>query len=346
MFATTSKGNLGQKSRRQLYTLFASLAVIVIIIGAFLLPQALSLPQSFIPSQTASPTATIPANSSNGNYLSVTPSPTEQAPTTNSQISTPSVSPCVPQPSNTQNIVVSPGFGLNYSVGDHMVYYSTAIGSAQQSDLPNLTGTPSTTNSSYSLDVISFDGENYSITQTISATIGDQTINAPLNLNVRKTDCYKNLFIGADILLNSSKATVLPFMDKSTGKIGESLTFPVSTGNASYGLTGEITLTIQGIQDVTVPSGTYKCIRIDISSNTLTMHADPNYLSAIHLAPFDKSTVQMNGTTYLEQSTFRLIKSAIIQYGIVETIGSTGSSTTVASTISMEKTLIEYTKAK
>ena len=191
---------------------------------------------------------------------------------------------------------------------------------------------------------MSFNGESYDITQTITATIGGQTINAPLNLNVRKTDCYKNLFIGADILLNSSKATILPFLDKSTGKVGEVLTIPVSTGNASYGLTGELTLTIRGVQEVTVPAGTFNCVRIEVSSNILNLHADPNYLNAIHIAPFSKSTVQMNGTTYLEQGTFRLIKSSLNQYGTVESVASVGNPTTVTSVINYEKILTEYTE--
>ena len=333
------QGDTGQKSQKYSYALLASLAAIVIILAALLLPQVLSIPQSSVPLVTPSPPATTPTTTSTSSDHSVT-SPTAPSTASTSQVSDPSITPYP----TVEPIIVSPGFGLNYSLGDHMVYATTSTATAQQSNLPDLTGTPSTTNSTMSLDVKSYDGQNYGITQTITATIGDQTITPQLNLNVPKTDCYKNLFIGADILLNSSKPAVLAFLDTSTGKVGEVLTIPVSTGNASYGLTGELTLTIRGVQEVTVPAGTFNCVRIDVSSNILNLYADPNYLNAIHIAPFSKSTVQMNGTTYLEQGTFRLIKSSLIQYGTAESVASVGNPITVTSVINYEKTLTEYTK--
>ena len=39
-------------------------------------------------------------------------------------------------------------------------------------------------------------------------------------------------------------------------------------------MTGEVTLKFADIEDITVPAGTYKTMKIEITSNTLNFHAD------------------------------------------------------------------------
>lgn len=106
-----------------------------------------------------------------------------------------------------------------------------------------------------------------------------------------------------------------------------------------------MTLKFTGIQDLTVPAGIYKTFKIDISTNNLTMHYDPAYMNSIHLAFSGNYTLQMTGTTYLEQGTCRLIKADLTQQGTQtqENAANTGS-TTITSTICTEKILTQDTQ--
>jgi hypothetical protein len=51
-------------------------------------------------------------------------------------------------------------------------------------------------------------------------------------------------------------------------KVGDSVTVPFPSANVSFGITGTLTMTFGGIQEITVPAGTFKVFRIDVTSNT------------------------------------------------------------------------------
>jgi hypothetical protein len=116
-------------------------------------------------------------------------------------------------------------------------------------------------------------------------------------------------------------------------KVGDVWKIPVNTGNASLGLTGEGTITFAGLQQVTVPAGTFQTMQIEVTSNVLSLHSDGSFIIKI----LDGMTLQLNGTSYIEQGTCRLIKADLTQLTTTNTpgIGST-------STIYSEKTLVEF----
>ena len=124
-----------------------------------------------------------------------------------------------------------------------------------------------------------------------------------------------------------SNPTIAAYLAKTSVKVGEIWTIPVNTGSASDGVTGQVTLTFQGLEDLTTSAGTFKVFKIEISSGTLTMHS----------AVFDSGTMQINGSTYLEQGTCRLIKTDVTHQSIIQS-----GITTTRSTIVTEKTLTEY----
>lgn len=233
---------------------------------------------------------------------------------------------------------------LNYTVGEQMVYATTNIITAMQDDTINgLTGIPRTDNSTMNIEVVKFDGDNYSLKENMTVNQGNKTLKLPssLLLNVSKTDYYKNLITGAPTMFQNytNDPAISSYLSQASVKVGEVWVIPVNTGNDKFGLTGELTLTFQGFQDLTVPAGNYETFRIDISSSTLTMHADPEYLRSIHIAPIDNLTLQISGTTYLEQGTCRLVKSNLTQESVVQS-----GEVTVASTSFIEKILMEHTK--
>jgi len=74
-------------------------------------------------------------------------------------------------------------------------------------------------------------------------------------------------------------------------------------------MTGEITLKFADIENITVPAGTYKTMKIEITSNTLNVHSD----GTSGIIFLNEKTLELNGTTYLEQGTCRLIKADLTQ---------------------------------
>ena len=183
-----------------------------------------------------------------------------------------------------------------------MTYTYTNQVTAQQDDL---TGEPQTQTSTISYEVLSFDGKNYTLKQTGKQQLGNKTTTVPLTLSVGKTDYYKNFINGGpDVFANyASNPTIAAYLAKTSVKVGEVWTIPVSTGSSSNGLTGQITLTFHGLEELTTSAGTFKVFKIDISSGNLTMQ----------MSSIDSGTMQITGTTYLEQGTCRLIKSNLTE---------------------------------
>ena len=243
-----------------------------------------------------------------------------------------------PSSSSTSSIQLS----LNYAVGQHMVYTTTTnvVTNQMGNTLSGITGN-NNYNSTTSIDVLSFDGQTYRINET--ADIEGYTLSLPpFTINVSKTSYYNNFAPGAPLVFYNSNPTISAYLAQSSVNVGDVWTIPVNTGNSSLGLTGEMTLKFAGFEEITVAAGTYKTFKINISSGNLTMHYDPAYAQSIHLALNGNYTLRLNGTTYLEQNTCRLIKSELTQYGTQQSVGSKGG-TTITSTINSEKTLIQDT---
>ncbi|MCW4002855.1 MAG: hypothetical protein NWE95_02955 [Candidatus Bathyarchaeota archaeon] len=235
--------------------------------------------------------------------------------------------------------------GLNYSVGEKMLYTTTNTVTNQMSNTTiDVQTNPisETYNSTGSYEILGFDGENYTIKLTITSEINGKTISIPLTTNnTRKSTYYNNLLPSGSpaFFLNVTGNPALEaYLAKTQVNLGDVWQFPVSTGNASLGLTGEITLKFAGIQEITVPAGTYKVFVVELSSNNLTMHISPDN-GVISGSILDNSILQLTGKTYLEYGTCRLIKSELTQETTMQATGISG-----ASIIYSEKILVEHTK--
>ena len=239
MRLTTSK-----VSHRKLLAVAASIIVIAVFVAAFLvvkLPSANTIDNS-LTSDTTTPTP-FSSNSpiaSNSPVTSNTPSNTNSPDTTSSASASPTASPISGS---------SIELGLNYAVGEQMNYTTTTRATVQQD---SIIGEPQTYNQTISYEVLSFDGKSYSINQTGNVTISNKTTTVKLTLSVGKTDYYKNIINGGpDVFANyASNPTIAAYLAKTSVKVGEVWTIPVSTGSASNGLTGQITLTFHGFEDL------------------------------------------------------------------------------------------------
>jgi hypothetical protein len=248
-------------------------------------------------------------------------------------------------------IMVPPGqgksmnLGLNYTVGESMVYQSTitlnqtAVNGILELQIGYLTGLGGTahTNFTETLEVIGETSQYY----TVNYTLWDRpetNLHLPaLKLNVTKDSYYQNLLAsdGYQIFYNyTSNPTLTAYLTSGSVAVGDYWILPINTNNPNQGLTGEITLTFTGFQDLTVPSGTYRVMHIEIQSNTLTVHSDNNTIT-----PLPQGTLQFNGTTYLEDGTCRLIKADLTQATTMTSDGVERNTTTYT-----EKTLIQHTK--
>ncbi len=228
---------------------------------------------------------------------------------------------------------------LSYKIGEHMVYDTTNIVTNQIVNtslaLSGETNSQSF-NSTGTIDVIGSNSANYTINETITSS---QFRNLPtLTLNFSKASYYDNFVApgGPLIFYNaSSNPTISAYLAQPSVKVGDVWKIPVNTGNASFGLTGEVTLTFAALQDLTVPAGTFKTMRIEVASNTLSLHSDGSSIIKIP----GGMTLQLNGTSYIEQGTCRLIKADLTQ---LTTTNSPGIGS--ASTLYTEKTLVDYSK--
>jgi hypothetical protein len=203
---------------------------------------------------------------------------------------------------------VSIPLSYNYEVGEHMTYNMTSnVSQFEQSTPGNPVGTPVVQNitETISMDVLSFDGENYTINETASIPLASLPVSFTIMGKINKTG-YVTILSGPFAELNSAFTglnLLSTFFQKEQAKVGETWHFPISElGNLSFGMRGNITFTFGNIQSITVPAGTYKVFSIDVSASNLTMN--------LNIAGISYSASESgSGQEYLEYGTCRQIES-------------------------------------
>jgi hypothetical protein len=113
----------------------------------------------------------------------------------------------------------------------------------------------------------------------------------------------------------ASNQYLAQLLSKPEVKVGDSVTIPYSTLmtnlSSSIQVTGDLTLTFKGFQDLTVPAGTYKVFEVDLTSNNLSMAVSlPSVGNSTTTAP-NAITMDMNMTcqSFMEYNTMRQIQS-------------------------------------
>lgn len=226
--------------------------------------------------------------------------------------------------------------GLNYTIGEQMVYKTTNV---ITNPVYNPGGSQSY-NFTTTKQVVDFNGENYTINTKTTYNGQDAPLTNPIaiNVNVSKTQYYDNFMApgGPAVFLNAStNPTISAYLASNTVKVGDVWHIPVNTGNETLGMTGNLTLTFGGIQNLTVPAGTYTVFEIEVQSSPLTTHVNmqPDYLN---LNQANGTTVTLSGQTFLEYGTCRLIKADLQQE---TTLPSGGTATMYTEQILQEHTV-------
>jgi hypothetical protein len=199
----------------------------------------------------------------------------------------------------------------NYTVGENMVYNITMviIGSTVNSTgnpvpYPVGTSTNMTEAETASMDIVSFDGENYTINYTTVIVWNGITLGPDNGTEMINKTGYVTILSGPTtgyIYYVLGQFSIPTFFQKNQAKVRETWQFPISQlGNASSGVTGNETFTFGDIQNVDVPAGTYKAFNMNFSSTDITV-------SPLAYGQLYTMHARLNGQAFLEYGTCHLI---------------------------------------
>jgi hypothetical protein len=239
---------------------------------------------------------------------------------------------------------------VNYVVGEKMVYDATMTSSFQYgnsslptgitSQLPNNTSI----NMQQTIEVTGFDGEYYTLNHTMTLSTNSKPLSISLTEKMNKTGYSAYLLnLGStqqEIPNNGVTSTsyLAQLLSKPEVKVGDSVEVPFPSGNSSIGITGDLTMTFKGIQDLTVPAGTFKVFRIDITSNNLRMNYNSPMSSLSNFTPANITiSLDMNSQMYIEYGTMRQIKSSM-----QETVSMQSATLNYGMSTNMDMTLVEH----
>jgi hypothetical protein len=173
---------------------------------------------------------------------------------------------------------------VNYTVGEKMVYNTTEtmsqkIYNTTMTTLPTLNDL--TINMTSTVEVVDFNGEYYTLNHTMTTMFSTslKPISMSILENVSKTG-YSTYILPGEAPQAPSNISSSPYLiellNRPEVKVGDTWTVPLNIGNSSIGMTGDATMMFGGFEDLTVPAGTYKVFRVDMTSNNLAMHFSPS----------------------------------------------------------------------
>jgi hypothetical protein len=217
--------------------------------------------------------------------------------------------------------------------------YNTTWASGLMGQSPNNTSV----NSKQSIEVIDFDGEYYTLNHTATMTLNQKTFSFSYLEKMNKTGYSTYIFnMGTQqITTNTSGSLNLyltELLNKSEVKVGDTWRVPLPTDSSGIEMSGDLMMTFRGFEDLTVPAGTYKVFRVDVTSNNLSMHFNPSGSNlGINLA--NNIDIGMNGQIYVEYGTLRQIKSTM-----QEIVSYQSAIMNYTMNLSVEMTLVQHTK--
>jgi hypothetical protein len=160
--------------------------------------------------------------------------------------------------------------GLNYSKGERMTYESKGTVSALGQTVPQ--------EGAIDMEVLDFDGENY----TISYTVQSGTQEFSYSTKVNKTG-YILEYSGLPPEYQQMYSSMVgmpgfgSYFQKEEVKVGESFQIPIYLHTENFLFIGIANYRISEIKSITVPAGTYDVFRMD---TTAFLFGDYNYSGA------------------------------------------------------------------
>jgi len=184
---------------------------------------------------------------------------------------------------------------FSYNAGEKMTYSMTMT--------MDLMGQETTATGTSTLEVLSAQGDTYTIKTTTSVeSAGSSSYTMTMDKTGRITD-YGNLPESVQSSLNSMSfmpgyGSTFP---KPEVKVGESWQIPLDSEVSGVSLQGTVNCKVSEVKSLTVPAGTYNVFKMEISINNA--HA-----STSSLGTDIEMTMNANGHVYLEKGTGRTVE--------------------------------------
>lgn len=213
--------------------------------------------------------------------------------------------------------------GLNYDVGEKMTY--------ELSITIEMAGREVSEEGTLEMEVLSFDGENYTIRQSMISAQQEFSFTVKMNQTGHIIEYFG---LPSEFEETFSSLLGVPgvygsyFTDEKI-RVGESWEIPLDLQVAELDLQGTASYKLVEIADITVSAGTYRALKIEGKMSDLQATSS----ALVHF------TSNVNGYIYLENATCRLVKCTLHQSVTVTTEGQTQS---MKMTMQME--LIEHIK--
>ena len=212
--------------------------------------------------------------------------------------------------------------GLNYSEGEKMTYEISMTAEVKAMGMEEETSQEGT----LEMEVLSFDGENYTIHQTM--TFDGQESSYTMKMN------QMGYVFGLPPEIEEQFSSLLgvpgfgSYFTEEEIRVGEGWNIPFDIEFSGIDLEGTVSYKLSGITSITVDAGTYEALKIKVKTSGLS--------ATIEGMDF---TMNINGYVYLENATCRLIK---LRLDASATMTGAGQSASIVMTMQME--LIEHLK--
>ena len=168
-------------------------------------------------------------------------------------------------------------------------------------------------NFSDTVDVVDFDGETYTLNhvQSLNTQWPDNIFSYTEHMNSTGYSTWIYTQTSSGYTSNRSGATnpaLTGLLARSEVTVGETWVIPINMQGANDTMTGNMSLTFVGIQDITVPAGTFKVFRVDSSSNdtVLKFSLSTPWSNTTHTTEMYQN---ISGINYIDFDTGRQIES-------------------------------------
>ena len=208
---------------------------------------------------------------------------------------------------------------LNYSVGEKMTYEINMTMETMDTEVLQ--------EATLEMEVQGFDGENYTIRQTMTVELQEFSFTVKMN----KTG-YIVEYI--ELPLEQELYSFLPvpgfgsYFTKEEVRVGESWEIPFDMELPGIDFEGTISYELSEITSLTVPAGTYETLKINIEGSNLHMEGKDFHV-----------TWNINGNIYLEKATCRLVDLRFDQ-----SMTTTAMDQTISMEMVMQMQLTEHLK--
>jgi len=217
--------------------------------------------------------------------------------------------------------------GLNYTPGEKLTYNLTITMSAM--------GYTQTATGINTMEILSFDGENYTMKLTIQM-LTPISSEMSYNMTMDKTGRIIN-YTGFPSEMQSFTFAGIPgfgsYFQTNQTKVGESFQIPIYMNISGIIIDGTASYKISEIKNMTVSNcGIYQVFKTEINANNIHATGQSSSVTV-------NMNMNMNGYSYMEYGTCRLI-----EFNIQESITGTSGGYTMSMTMTMQMRLTEHTR--